>query len=142
MNYSCFDTETGKSYWYACNLCGLLSEMSDKIDEQQAIIQSLQDLCGKSDYENAKLRLKNKEQAEEIKLLKPTNVEQYEQIVQLQEENEQLRQEKESWKSIACQDLSKWSIFSNEVSVLHETRDIDRFLEKYYKYCEDMIKEE
>lgn len=29
----------------------------------------------------------------EIRLLKPTNIEQYEQIVQLQEENEQLKQE-------------------------------------------------
>lgn len=58
---------------------------------------------------------------------------------ELAEENEQLRKEKESWKNIACQDLSKWSIFSNEVSVLHETRDIERFLEKYYEYCADMV---
>ena len=119
-----------------------LEEVCEKLNEQQAIIQSLQDLCGKSDYENAKLRLKNKEQAEEIKLLKPTNVEQYEQIVQLQEENEQLRQDRDNWKNISCQDINKWSIFSNEVNILQETRDVDRFLEKYYKYCEDMIKEE
>lgn len=63
-----------------------------KIEEQQATIKKLQDLCGESDGENAKLRIENKELQEEIKLLKPTNVEQYEQIVQLQEENEQLRQ--------------------------------------------------
>ena len=61
------------------------------LNEQQATIRKLQDLCGKSDYENAKLRLKSKELQEEIKLLKPTNVEQYEQIVQLQEENEKLK---------------------------------------------------
>ena len=57
----------------------------------------------------------------------------------LSEENERLRKEKESWKGIACTDLSKWSIFSNEVSVLQETRDIDRFIEKYYEYCADMV---
>lgn len=60
-------------------------------------------------------------------------------IADLKEKNEQLKKEKESWKSIACQDLSKWSIFSNEVSVLYETRDIERFLEKYYEYCADMV---
>lgn len=57
----------------------------------------------------------------------------------IHEENQELKEEKESWKSIACRDLSKWSIFSREVSILHETRDIDRFLEKYYKYCADMV---
>ncbi len=36
MNLSCFDTETGKSYWYACNLCSLLNE-------QQATIEQLQE---------------------------------------------------------------------------------------------------
>lgn len=29
------------------------------LNEQQSIIQSLQDLCGQSDYENAKLRIEN-----------------------------------------------------------------------------------
>jgi len=63
------------------------------LSEQQATIRKLQDLCGESDSENAKLRIENKRLQEEIKLLKPTNVEQYEQIVQLQKENEQLRKE-------------------------------------------------
>ena len=60
-------------------------------EEQLKQIMELQDLCGQSDSENARLRLKSKELQEEIKLLKPTNIEQYEQIVQLQEENEQLK---------------------------------------------------
>lgn len=30
MNLSCVDTETGKSYWYACNLCGLLNELAEE----------------------------------------------------------------------------------------------------------------
>ena len=63
----------------------------DLLNEQQATIKKLQDLCGESDGENAKLRIENKELQEEIKLLKPVNIEQYEQIVQLQEENEQLK---------------------------------------------------
>ena len=39
------------------------------LNEQQNTIQSLQDLCGKSDYENAKLRLKNKELQGKIDVL-------------------------------------------------------------------------
>ena len=70
-----------------------LGEVVDLLNEQQDTIFKLQDLCGKSDGENAKLRIENNELQEEIKLLKPTNVEQYEQIVQLQEENEKLRKE-------------------------------------------------
>lgn len=62
------------------------SEDIVKISELQATIGQLQDLCGESDSENAKLRIENKRLQEEIRLLKPTNIEQYEQIVQLQEE--------------------------------------------------------
>jgi len=65
--------------------------VTKKLNEQQAIIRKLQDLCGESDSENARLRLKSKELQEEIKLLKPTNIEQYEQIQKLQEENEKLK---------------------------------------------------
>ena len=35
-------------------------EMLEKINEQQATIRKLQDLCGESDYENARLRRENK----------------------------------------------------------------------------------
>lgn len=86
-------TDTDENYSYE-----ELYEVAELLNEQQATINELQDLCGKSDYENAKLRIENKELQEEIKLLKPTNVEQYEQIVQLQEENEKLRLELETHK--------------------------------------------
>ena len=56
------------------------------MNEQQATIRRLQDLCGKSDGENAKLRIENKKLQDEIKLLKPTNIEQYEQIQKLRKE--------------------------------------------------------
>ena len=59
--------------------------------EQQATIRRLQDLCGESDGENAKLRIENKRLEKEVNLLRPTNIEQYEQIQKLQEENEKLR---------------------------------------------------
>ena len=35
-------------------------ECVNKLNEQQATIRRLQDLCGKSDGENAKLRIENK----------------------------------------------------------------------------------
>ena len=71
--------------------CEVLNRLDLKLKTYNEQLKQLQDLCGKSDGENAKLRLKSKELQEEIKLLKQTNVEQYEQIVQLQEENEQLK---------------------------------------------------
>lgn len=43
-----------------------LSIIVDLLNEQQATIERLQDLCGESDYENAKLRLKNKELQDKI----------------------------------------------------------------------------
>ena len=70
-----------------------LSKLQKSVDEQQATIRKLQDLCGESDGENAKLRIENKRLEKEVKLLKPTNIEQYEQIQKLQEENEKLRKE-------------------------------------------------
>ena len=89
------DTLTGEEWYAPCE-----TSLLELLNEQQATIRKLQDLCGKSDYENAKLRIENKELQEEIKLLKPVNIEQYEQIVQLQEENEQLRQELEQLKKV------------------------------------------
>lgn len=67
-------------------------------EEQLKQIMELQDLCGKSDGENAKLRIENKMLEKEVNLLKPTNIEQYEQIQKLQEENEQLKQKIDFYK--------------------------------------------
>ena len=47
----------------------LVDELIKKVNDQQTIIQSLQDLCGKSDYENAGLRQKNKELQNKIDYL-------------------------------------------------------------------------
>ena len=55
----------------------LLNKLSDentrlhkKVDEQQATIRKLQDLCGESDGENAKLRIENKKLKEENEQLR------------------------------------------------------------------------
>ena len=93
-------------------------EVVDLLNEQQATIRKLQDLCGESDGENAKLRIENKRLQEEIKLLKPTNIEQYEQIVQLQKENEQLKaklREKEQDEQLYANEIVKLNKEAKEV---------------------------
>lgn len=100
---NCVRDETGKEY--------NLHETITILNEQQATIRRLQDLCGESDGENAKLRIENKKLQEEIRLLKPTNIEQYEQIQKLQEENEQLRQKLE-----CCE----YEHFKKELDKIHE----------------------
>ena len=53
-----------------------LKTYNEQLGEQQATIEQLQDLCGESDGENAKLRIENK---------------------RLEEENRELRQSVEYW---------------------------------------------
>ena len=35
VNLSCIDTKTGKTYWYACNLRGLLNELVEENEQLQ-----------------------------------------------------------------------------------------------------------
>ena len=42
-------------------ICELLNAQNSLICEQQATIRKLQDLCGESDSENAKLRIENEQ---------------------------------------------------------------------------------
>jgi len=100
-----YDNEGLDDYYHLGNderdvkgICKLLNEQQSTIDKlrvdiraTRTTIRKLQDLCGKSDGENAKLRIENKMLEKEVNLLKPTNIEQYEQIQKLQEENEQLQ---------------------------------------------------
>lgn len=46
-----------------------VDDVEHKLNEQQATIRRLQDLCGQSDGENAKLRIENKRLQEEIERL-------------------------------------------------------------------------
>ena len=97
-------------------MCAL--ETTKRLNKQQDTIFKLQDLCGKSDGENAKLRIENKMLEKEIKLLKPTNIEQYEQIQKLQEENEQLQaqlREKEQDERLYANEIVKLNKEAKEV---------------------------
>ena len=95
-----------------------IKEVVDLLNEQQATIKKLQDLCGESEGENAKLRIENKRLCDEIKLLKPTNIDQYEQIQKLQEENEQLQaqlREKEEDDQLYANEIVKLNKEAKEV---------------------------
>ena len=48
-----------------------LDEVCKKLNEQQAIIKQLQDLCGQSDGENAKLRIENKDLRSQLNKIPP-----------------------------------------------------------------------
>lgn len=41
INLSCVDTEAGKSYWYACNLCGLLNKLVEENEQLKQILENL-----------------------------------------------------------------------------------------------------
>ena len=110
------DVETDRVYRYddPSNFFGLIR----LLNEQEATIRKLQDLCGESDGENAKLRIENKRLEKEVNLLRPTNIEQYEQIQKLQEENEQLQaklREKEQDEQLYANEIVKLNKEAKEV---------------------------
>lgn len=81
INLSCVDTETGKTYWYACNLRGLLNELAE---------------------ENKQLKQRNKFLEEfdgQAKI-----------VANLKEENEQLRKELDNFKPVMFQDMRKGTV--------------------------------
>ena len=82
VNLSCVDTETGETYWYACNLCGFL-------DRQQATISQLKE-------DNEQLKKEHKIAIDEM-------ITDY---LNLEKENEQLKNE--------CRKLKSLLEFSNE----------------------------
>ena len=57
-----------------------------------------------------------------------------EEVVDLLNENEQLKERLSTWRSSCCNYLNVYSILDNEVSILKETKDLDRFFEKFDKY--------
>ena len=65
------------------------SEVVDLLNEQQDTIRKLQDFCGESDYENAKLRIENKKLKEETEQLKADEQLYAKEILRLKEELKQ-----------------------------------------------------
>ena len=58
-------------------------------------------------------------------------------VDRLNEQEERIRElekEKESWKNSVCHDMNLKSMLSFEISKLTETKDIEKFLDFYYKY--------
>ena len=52
----------------------------------------------------------------------------------LDSENEELKERLSTWRSSCCNYINVYSILDNEVSILKETKDLDRFFEKFDKY--------
>lgn len=79
-----------------------------------------------------KLKLKDKEKA--FDKLHKLHMELLKKQGELEKEIIKLKKEKESWKSFACHDMNLKSMLSFEIGKLTETKDIDAFLDFYYKY--------
>ena len=72
-----------------------IKEVVDLLNEQQATIRKLQDLCGESDGENAKLRIENKKLKAKLKEKEEDEQLYANEIVELRKTNEEWLQFKE-----------------------------------------------
>ena len=72
-----------------------IKEVVDLLNEQQATIRKLQDLCGESDGENAKLRIENKKLKDKMKEKEEDEKLYANEIVELRKTNEEWLQFKE-----------------------------------------------
>ena len=72
-----------------------LGKVVDLLNEQQATIKKLQDLCGESDGENAKLRIENKKLKAKLKEKEEDERLYANEIVELRKTNEEWLQFKE-----------------------------------------------
>lgn len=52
INLSCIDTETGKTYWYACNLRGLLNELAEENEQLRQKLKKYED----KEFEKTQMR--------------------------------------------------------------------------------------
>ena len=92
-----YDTQEKKHFkfiaydWIDCDIY----ECCEKLNEQQATIRRLQDLCGESDGENAKLRIENKKLKAKLKEKEEDERVYANEIVELRKTNEEWLQFKE-----------------------------------------------
>ena len=73
-------------------------------------------------------------QEETIERLKTIRNEQTKTILKQKRKMQELEQEKESWKNSVCHDINLKSMLSFEIGKLTETKDIEKFLDFYYKH--------
>ena len=137
--FVCIDVGYGDD-WYIIDNGERLSEMEivDLLNEQQDTIFKLQDLCGKSDGENAKLRIENKMLEKEVNLLKPTNIEQFEQIQKLQEENEQLKERRDYWSKKTKEFIYYFNCLEKAIEKTFDSDD--QCFEEIWKHYDGMEK--
>ena len=83
-------TDTDENYSYED-----LYEVAELLNEQQATIRKLQDLCGESDGENAKLRIENKKLKAKLKEKEEDERLYANEIVELRKTNEEWLQFKD-----------------------------------------------
>jgi len=100
INLSCVDTKTGTSYWYACNLCGLLNELADENEQLKSERRNdtkefsalfKPNLRLKRENDNLKCKLEDTEKA--FDKVHKSYIELCKQQGKLEIENEQLKQE-------------------------------------------------
>ena len=155
LNLSCFDTETRKSYWYACNLCGLLNEQQSIIDEQKIAIDEMITDYKNLEKENEQLRKENVFLAKQRNYWKgkcDMAVETFEtdeatekKISELEKENEQLQKEKEYYREYALQYLLEYEFYSdNFLNTIKNTiseEEVKKIKEEENKIIEALKKE-
>lgn len=61
VNLSCIDTETGKTYWYACNLRGLLNELAEENEQLKEELKLEQDFASRWQKESEMLAKENEQ---------------------------------------------------------------------------------
>lgn len=88
-----FDTEN--TYAFMVRDTDTASDLCDLLNEQQATIRKLQDLCGESDSENAKLRIENKKLKAKLREKEEDEKLYANEIVELRKTNEEWLQFKE-----------------------------------------------
>ena len=109
----------------------------DKVNDVLVVGGASYDLKGCCDIMNEQQATINRLE-EEIKLLKPTNVEQYEQIVQLQEENEQLKERRDYWSKKTKEFIYYFNCLEKAIEKTFDSDD--QCFEEIWKHYDEMEK--
>ena len=94
-----------------------VNDVEHKLNEQQSTIRRLQDLCGESDGENAKLRIENK---------------------RLEEENEQLKERRDYWSKKTKEFIYYFNCLEKAIEKTFDSDD--QCFEEIWKHYDGMEK--